>query len=96
MFKILVKFSQELKSTGIGLFKNTNAPPAFQKIRKLDMNFVDFQRDDMILWKMKNAQMKQRGSQPESQQFVYTWTAGPFSFTFYLIVPIFTNLISYH
>ena len=54
MFKILLKFSQELKSTDISLFKNTNAPPVFRKIRKLDMNFVDFQRDHMILWKMKN------------------------------------------
>ena len=51
MFQILLKFVQELKRTDIGLFKNTNAPQSAPSIsiRKLDMNFVDFQMDRMIL-----------------------------------------------
>ena len=44
--------------------------------------FVDFQTDHMILWKMNKAQMKQRGSRPEPQQFVYTWTEDPIFFHF--------------
>ena len=69
----LLKSAQELKRTDIFLFKNTNAPQsAPASIRKLDMNFVDFQMDHMILRKMSKAQMKQRGSQLELQQFVYT------------------------
>ena len=33
MFKILLKFAQELKRTDIGLFKNTHAPQSAQAFR---------------------------------------------------------------
>ena len=56
MFQILLKTAQELKTTNINLFKNTNAPLYFNQ--KLYVNFVDFQTEFIRFYEKMNQAYK--------------------------------------
>ena len=60
MFQILLKSAQELKRTDIFLFKNTNVPQSAPgiSVRKLDMNFIDFETGSYDFMKNKQGSDK--------------------------------------